>query len=1137
MKPRLRVVWSAAPIAVIVACCSAFGQSVPAGTSVASTSSAREEIIELSPFVVNSEADSGYQATSTLAGTRLNTPIKDLAASISIYTKDFISDIGATDSSSLLVFATGMEAAGPSGNISGNSDDLNSQRTLGEAVRMEPQSGTRTRGLASPTFTRGYFASSISMDSYNTSAVTVNRGPNAVLFGVGSAAGVVDTGLVGAELTGNKNKVSARVGDFGAWRATLDLNRVIIPKKLAARLVFLHENEKYRQRPAFENKRRAYGALTFEPYKTTTFRLNFETGNTTANRPILSIPFNAVDERWFAAGRPSYDWRFYDDPDLNPAARTTVANANTEGFLQNTRLTPQIAVMFESPNAAPTIGFPRLVSTTGNTANAYRTTLFHPLINRDSANDTIRFVMTPNILDIPAGYWTGENVPPGQQPNFVPAGMKAQTFTDYSAFDWRNRMIDKASRQSDSFHTYNFRFEQRGWEDRLGLELAYDRQRVDRSARNSFFSNGNVNLVYVDTNVTLPTGQPNPNLGRPFAIGTQLRYRDNFEEREGRRATAYLRYDFADLGPSWAKWLGRHTFTGLYEQTAVDSVSTQFRYSLKGAVSETLAGNISDNVHSFSPIVYIGPSIIGNNNPLKLEPIEIPAFQPGQTFPITYFTRLANATDPGQFVTAPASIVEVLQSSFGQREVIKSSAVVLQSYWLKDNLITMLGWRRDEDYFAREDVAFVENPNDRLDPGKVHYGLDDYSFDDTPPPFAAEEIKSWGAVLRWPGGLIRLPRGVDFSVFYNRSSNFTPIGGRVDLYGNSVPSPHGDTKEYGFNFSAFNNKLSVRFNRFETAIQGATLTPNFIGAATANAINQTAVVWAREGNVNPQLKAQRDADIETLLSPLPSNWRELYQFTVSGVSPNIVADSRSGNLPGTSDTTDYTAKGVEMDVVYNPTRNWRILINVAKQQTVQSNSYPMLKAWFERNKESWAKLANVPKGNYPAGFQPGQTLPASVQTFGQFLDVNVWVPWATAIANEGVASAEQRKWRANLVANYSFRNNQLFGGWMKRFGVGGGVRWQDKLGLGYPTTRNPDSTVNVDIAHPYYEPAQFNVNAWISYDRKLKHGISWKVQLNANNLIGNNDLIGTNVQSWNGEIATYRLPPERRFYLTNTFTF
>ena len=76
-----------------------------------------EEAVVLSPFTVNSEKDTGYQATNTLAGTRLNTPIKDLGASISVYNKNFLDDIGATSANDLLIYATGMEAAGPGGNF------------------------------------------------------------------------------------------------------------------------------------------------------------------------------------------------------------------------------------------------------------------------------------------------------------------------------------------------------------------------------------------------------------------------------------------------------------------------------------------------------------------------------------------------------------------------------------------------------------------------------------------------------------------------------------------------------------------------------------------------------------------------------------------------------------------------------------------------------------------------------------------------------------------------------------------------------------------------------------------------------------------------------------------------------------
>jgi hypothetical protein len=54
------------------------------------------EVVELSPFVVTSEADRGYVASNTLAGSRLNTSLRDVASPLEVFTKDFLDDIAAT---------------------------------------------------------------------------------------------------------------------------------------------------------------------------------------------------------------------------------------------------------------------------------------------------------------------------------------------------------------------------------------------------------------------------------------------------------------------------------------------------------------------------------------------------------------------------------------------------------------------------------------------------------------------------------------------------------------------------------------------------------------------------------------------------------------------------------------------------------------------------------------------------------------------------------------------------------------------------------------------------------------------------------------------------------------------------------
>lgn len=1117
-------------------------QSLPGGNSAVATPET-EKAIELSPFVVQSEKDTGYQAASTLAGTRLNTPVKDLGASISIYTKDFLTDIGATNSGDLLIFATGMEAAGPGGNFSGATNDINSVQVVGDSVRANPQQGSRTRGLSAPNFTRGFYTTSIAFDSYNTETVTINRGPNAILFGVGSPAGVVDTSLLRPNLRRDTNKVEVRYGDNDSLRESFDLNRVLIKGKLAVRLAALHDEERYDQRPAYEQKKRLYGAATFEPFKSTALRVNFETGRTKANRPITVLPFKSISDAWLNGARPGFDWTFYDDPARNPAAATQAVNATVWGNLfGQQQLFDQVLQVYSSPGASsPAYAFRSETRvTTGNVANAVKAQLLQPLVNRDLANDSIPLLTTVNAGELIGSFWTGANVLPGQQSGVAPAGIKMQGFTDFDAFDFRRRMIDETALQGDSFHTFNVAFEQRAWEDRIGLELAYDIQRIDRRTRNSGFSQGNSNHIRVDVNQVLPTGQPNPNYGRPFAnIYSQANWLNNFSERETMRATGFVKYDFKDTKSSWGRWLGRHTLTGLYEESKNDSIAYTHRFAADGDAARDINGNINIFARRPGVLVYLGPSLIGNSNPLQLSPIQIPSIQAGPlSVPVRYFVRPADATTPGAFVDAPASLVEINGGGNAERDLIKSRAALLQSYWLRDHLVTLVGWRRDADYFARQNINFVANPANLNDPGKVHYGFNDLTLPGTPPLNVTADTWTYSGVLRWPKQIIKLPAGTDFSISYNESANFTPSGGRVDGFNQPLASPSGKTREYGFSLSAFHDKLSLRVSRFQTDVQGQSFTPGVYNTTINNAILQAADIWGVEANVNPQLAASRNADIALLFSPLPANFRQLYGWGIVGTAPNLAAAGRLTGLSGAGDTTDFTAKGTEIEIVYNPSRNWRILMNVARQESIQNNSLPFLKKLIGLMTPVWDQLRDRPRLAYPVGYQPTDPLPVPAQlTYGDYLDANVLVPFATAIATEGSASAEQRKWRANLVTNYTFRTDSPLGEKLKGLGFGAAVRWQDRLGIGYPTTRNTNLSVNLDLAHPFYAPAETNFDAWVSYERKVwQNRINWKVQLNARNLFGSKEPIAIGAQPW-GAPSTVRLAPERRWYLTNTFSF
>src|SRR5215203_5519749 len=70
-----------------------FGQTIPTAAEVTrggtSSSTTGEPALVLSPFEVREDEERGYLATSAQSGTRLRTELKDIAAAVSVVTKDF----------------------------------------------------------------------------------------------------------------------------------------------------------------------------------------------------------------------------------------------------------------------------------------------------------------------------------------------------------------------------------------------------------------------------------------------------------------------------------------------------------------------------------------------------------------------------------------------------------------------------------------------------------------------------------------------------------------------------------------------------------------------------------------------------------------------------------------------------------------------------------------------------------------------------------------------------------------------------------------------------------------------------------------------------------------------------------------
>ena len=82
------------PTAVLVGALSAQSVPPPSATAPAGNATVAKEVaILLTPFEVSSAKDTGYLASQTLSGTRLNTKIEDTGVAETIITPDFMRDL------------------------------------------------------------------------------------------------------------------------------------------------------------------------------------------------------------------------------------------------------------------------------------------------------------------------------------------------------------------------------------------------------------------------------------------------------------------------------------------------------------------------------------------------------------------------------------------------------------------------------------------------------------------------------------------------------------------------------------------------------------------------------------------------------------------------------------------------------------------------------------------------------------------------------------------------------------------------------------------------------------------------------------------------------------------------------------
>jgi len=1104
------------------------------------------EIYTLSPFVLNSEDDTRYLATSTLAGSRLNMNLSDVGSAVSVVTKEFMDDTGATDVSTLLPYALNTESAtGEQANFSAALEVGNGRFSQNNA-RLNPQGAQRVRGLAEATLTRDYFLTNIPFDSYNTDTVTINRGPNSLLFGVGSPGGVINGGLTQAVLGEDFTEVSARLGERSSHRFSLDLNRSIVKDRLSIRAALLESDTQFKQRPAYQKESRQYVAVNAVLLKNesigwlgeTSLRANFENG-TIDSVPPNNIPVFDGISLWFGL------------PD-NLDEVFEITGGTPPAFTQN--YTPKWTVDNSTGQAGNIVElYGPSFGSIFDQLNVYYNDPNSPVSSVGLADASVDGVVSstwwPGVQGAPAGWGFGR--PEFSQGFFNDRwapGFSFPNIIDTNIYDNRRTLLTGNLQFVDQeFDATNIKLEQTFINNMAGFEIAYNEENYLRNGHMPGSVADSFNVA-IDLREKLNNGHVNPNLGRPFIHdrGIDNDRVETSTDREVLQATAYYRLDFRDFDQNWTRWLGRHTFTGFLSQQTIDVTERANRISMVGPEIPSIFG--SAGVHQWPrniPVVaYLGPSVLGpefqSASDVRLQATSARIPQPGEVYTVQYPPSVWKGDEfiNDRFLQADFTVEEFLVEAARSRRELDSKVFSVQSDWFNNSIVTVVGWRSDKIvdiqrvqagvYDALANTSNYRFQNGAIDPGSLI--LSDLPEDRES---VSGDTFTASVVAHVPESWLKLPMSTRLSFHFNESENFSASAVRRDIYGQVLPPPTGDTKEYGFAVTTLNNKLFMRFNWFETNSSNAAgplvQQPREISFSLTDwkQVELSGISFADIMQINADVTG---ADVSSQFG----NYQDVYDALLA-VLPQPVQDRFLGfddggtaiwePNPGQSTTQAFVAEGFEFELSGLLADNWSVTMNVANQDTIRSGIAPVGSDFVFTVLDN---LTNNPTGQ----------LMSRPQTQEDNLMLERWRtttvnPLLADLANEGRLSRELRKWRVNLVTNYEFTQ-----GLLKDFQIGGAIRWQDKVSTGYEVEVTPDGRVFPNLDRPFFGDAETNVDLWIKYGRPIMNGkVDWQIQLNVRNLYRSNDDFIPVLTNPDGQDVIFRNPPPREVFVTNTFRF
>jgi len=995
--------------------------------------SADESIVELSPFVLTEQLATGYSATETLSGTRMRTDLKDVSASLSILTPEFLQDLGVTS------FERALEYT-PSVNL----DQGDAVGNGGAALRAGNGQSFSIRGFvgnvtSDQSISNDFFSSYGTNDIYNTERVTLSLGPNALLIGVGNPQGAVVTSTKRARLGRTATKISFQGDRWDSHRVSLDHNQPLIAKRLALRLNGLYDRQREFRGTEGRNQERITLSVVAQPWENTKVTVNHENYDLGLNNAAMVWGFDGAALAWMAAGKPVAD--------NDPRRYLLNNNAQSQMLVRGLDLANPLMNM-RGQRTIPAAIFG------GVSSNNYMS--LRPWETFGLPEDTYLYGGT-------------RRSPPNQQRG-----------------SWTHLFVEQKLAAN------------------LYLELAGSRARHHRN-----LDQNTLTYITIDPNPRLSDGSPNPGYLIPYHESNVMLYRVEGYRSDEYRATLSYEFDLARR----SQWLGRHNVSVLGQTGTSYETRDSMRVFNLGTVGRAGWGNAaSANVNQFRVRHYF----LNGNAPEFWAASEL-------------INRAAEISANGNLVGANANDRAPVNlrllpftAPLHNKTATDSLSFGWQARWLKERLVTLVGYRRD-------DVTAHGAPTSQTlilpeTIGSSSSPTYDYRFFDLASDVKPSQLGSDARGLsRTQGAMFHVFRWL--SLGYTQSNNFTPnTTTLLTPIGTSFPNPSGETRDLGANLYLLDNRLSVRLTRFDTT------------ASDQGYISGTKYAGARQilQRLQDNYKTAGDSHFRSMQNLYP----------VQNQNPPDVRDTK--------------ATGWELTVVYNPTRQWRVALSGSsnKNTLIADDRYAGLYLYANTDFEglgTWRKFADelqkVTSGTVSSSFDLN---PANSADRQKAQDDATFIRLQADSMEKSYLDGQQLLGRSQIRNGGQYNFNGLTAhdfteGRLKGWTLGGNFRWRSAPVVGYQ--RVPDSAGRpglLSVNNPIMGEESWDFGALIAWRHKLARKVNFRVQLNIQNLLNETGPLLTAVDTdtnavygtANAEVPVYyTLRRPRNFVLSTTFEF